>query len=661
MKQTLIILIGVLISVSTFAQNKKLKTVQNRHNQPQTNRLDKDDGSDQRSVVDERPKPPITDYKIISVKGDTTYVDTTLNIHKDYKYNYLRKDNFGLLPFSNVGQTYTSLTYQFDKENLMPLFGARAAQFAYLRVTDIHYYHVPTPWTQLFFKTTFEQGQLLDAFFTSNPSPQFNFFIAYKGLHSLGKYRHAMTSQGSFRTGFSYQTKNKRYNLKTHFVAQNLSAEQNGGLTDLSNLQFASTSGQYKDRTVLDMKYENGERIFRAKRFYINHHFDVVKGNDSTANNQIRIGHIFDFTDKEFTFDQKDAFPLYWESFQNSKLHDFTEFQHVSNTLFAQYQNNILGKILFKVRHFNYNYGYQRKLYLENEVIPNRLKGNIYAVGASYQKNIGGFDISGDAMLNITGDFNGNYIRAKSGYALDSLNRVEAGFSVNSSQPNYNFLLFQSNYKNYNWYNKFENVQKQRIYFQLNSEKLLDINASYTRIHNYAYFGLRKNTLSESSADTLVTPYQYDGDVSYLKIKAHREFSFWRFSLDNTVMYQEVLDGKSVMRVPSVITRNSFYYKDYWFHRNLYLQTGFILNYFSSFKADAFDPVLAEFYVQDHQKLEGFPRLDFFFNAKVRQTRIFFKLENLTTLIDGNGHYAAPYQPYRDWVIRFGLVWDFFL
>lgn len=56
-------------------------------------------------------KPLITAYKIVSVKGDTTYVDTSLTIQKDYKFNYLRKDNFELVPFSNVGQTYNSLAY----------------------------------------------------------------------------------------------------------------------------------------------------------------------------------------------------------------------------------------------------------------------------------------------------------------------------------------------------------------------------------------------------------------------------------------------------------------------------------------------------------------------------------------------------------------------
>ena len=70
---------------------------------------------------DEDPeKAKVEDYLIISHRNDTTYVDTTLTIQKDYKYNYLRRDNFGLMPFTNIGQTYNSLTYNFNTTNLLP-------------------------------------------------------------------------------------------------------------------------------------------------------------------------------------------------------------------------------------------------------------------------------------------------------------------------------------------------------------------------------------------------------------------------------------------------------------------------------------------------------------------------------------------------------------
>jgi len=54
-------------------------------------------------------KTSYKDYRVISFKKDTTYIDTTLTILKEYTYNFLRKDNFELLAFHNQGQTFNNL------------------------------------------------------------------------------------------------------------------------------------------------------------------------------------------------------------------------------------------------------------------------------------------------------------------------------------------------------------------------------------------------------------------------------------------------------------------------------------------------------------------------------------------------------------------------
>ena len=116
-------------------------------------------------------KPSIKMYKMYSIDSDTTYVDTTLSIQKEYKYNLLRKDIFGLMPFSNEGQTYNTLDFSLNKQNASPNFGFTAKHFNYLEASDIKYYNVPTPLTDLYFKTVMEQGQSVDAFLTINTKP----------------------------------------------------------------------------------------------------------------------------------------------------------------------------------------------------------------------------------------------------------------------------------------------------------------------------------------------------------------------------------------------------------------------------------------------------------------------------------------------------------
>ena len=63
----------------------------------------------------------IEDYLIINHYGDTIIVDTSLTINKFHKINYLRKDNFELLPFSNTGHTYNNLSYNSERSNLSEL------------------------------------------------------------------------------------------------------------------------------------------------------------------------------------------------------------------------------------------------------------------------------------------------------------------------------------------------------------------------------------------------------------------------------------------------------------------------------------------------------------------------------------------------------------
>jgi len=599
---------------------------------------------------DTAAKPPISLYKIISVDRDTIILDTSLTIQKEYKFNYLRKDNFELLPFNNVGQTYNSLARNVKSEVLIPEFGAQARHFNFMEVDDIYYYQVPTPLTEVYFKTVPEQGQNLDAFFTMNTSERLNFSVAYKGLRSLGKFQNSLTSTGNFRATFSYNTKNDRYRIKTHFVSQDLLNQENGGLSDIALQQYLAKEPEFDDRSLLEVKYENAENILYGKRFYLDHEYDLVKG----TNNTITLNHVLDFSDQKYIFRQDQATPeFYGSSLRASNLEDKVLSRHIKNVVGVTYQNSILGKLTAKGLASYYNYGYNSVIYLGNEKIANRLKGNTYGLGAEYEKNIGGFDVYGDAMVNAIGDFTGFYLTGGVGYRLDENNKVNAEININDHAANYNFLLYQSNYLNYNWDNDFNNQSQRSLSFQLNSSKLLDVDASISQIDKYAYFG--------TNSDDNVKPFQYDGTVSYLKIKATKEFTYGKFSLMNTVMYQNVTSGNEVFNVPELITRNSLYYKDHWFQRALYIQTGFNFKYFTSYNANAYDPVLAEFYVQNKQEIGNYPMVDFFFNARVRQTRIFFKLENVNTLINGNNNFTAPSYPYRDFLIRFGLVWDFFL
>ncbi|WP_034041502.1 putative porin [Wocania ichthyoenteri] len=606
-------------------------------------------------------KAKISDYLIISHKNDTTFVDTTLTIQKEYKFNYLRKDNFGLMPFSNLGQTYNSLTHNFENTSLMPSFGARARHFNYMEVEHINYYRVPTPLTELMFKSAFEQGQLADSFFTVNTSPQLNFSIAYKGLRSLGKYQHLLTSSGNFRFTTNYQTKNKRYWARAHIVTQDLLNQENGGLQDAMVENFENGVEEFLDRSILEVNFENAENILKGKRFHLEHSYNILRKKDSLSKNKLSIGHIISLKDKSYQYDQSNANTSYFgNAFTSSKFRDRVTLEDLCNQLQLNYSNNIIGDLQFNVSNNNYNYGYNKVVVLNGNTITNRLKGGVFSAGGKYHKQFKNFELHGELGVNVSGGFDGNFIKAHATFKLNNDLSATASINHSSKAPNYNVLLYQSNYINYNWKNNFNNTETQQLAFQLKSEKIANILVDYSTINDYTYFK-RDNTGIPDGELAPVKPFQNNKSISYLRVKLDREIKVGKFALQNTILYQNTQDENNVLNVPELTTRNTLYYSSHVFKKALYLQTGVTLNYFTKYKMNSYDPLLAEFYVQTEKEYGAFPRLDFFINAKIRQTRIYLKAEHFNSAFTGYNYYAAPNNPYRDFTVRFGVVWNFFM
>ncbi len=603
------------------------------------------------------PKAKHEQYKIYTLERDTTYVDTSLTIKSEYKYNYLRKDNFGLQQFANEGQTYNKLFFGLNQYNPYPDFGFKSKQFGYLQLDDINYYSVATPLTELYFKTVMEQGQSVDALITANTSERFNFSIAYRGLRSLGKYINQLSSIGNFRFTTSYFTTNKRYFINAHFTGQDILNGENGGIVSLDD--FQSDDQDFKNRARLQVFLDNAKSFLKGKRLFIDHNFRV---NSKESSNNLYINHQLNLENKFFEYNQAtiqtiiDEVPInrFGNSYVVNNINDQTRYQRLYNKLGATYENKTLGQFQFFVEDFKYVYKYDKVLILENGVIPNQLSERINALGGqySYQKNNwkGKFLLS-KAISNQTF----STIDANLNYKLNEKNNFSFQYQNISRIPNHNFILHQSSYENYNWKNNFENEKINKIEVTANTQ-WLNASAEFTTLNDYLYF-------SDDDASyniQLVSPKQYDNSISYLSFKVSKEIKYKKFALDNTILYQNVSQEDNILNVPQIVTRNTLYFTDYFFKKALFLQTGVTLNYFTKYSMDDYNPVLGEFFTQNDSQQGNFPMLDFFVNARIRQTRIFVKAEHFNSGFTGSKFYSAPNTPYRDFMVRFGLVWNFF-
>ena len=603
-----------------------------------------------REAPKEAPKASIDKYRIVTLEKDTTYIDTSLSIKKDYQFNHLRKDNFGLLSFPNDGQTYNTLDFGLKQNNVYPEFGFRAKHFNYSKASDINYYSVATPFTELYFKTVSEQGQSIDAFIALNPSEQLNFSIAYKGLRSLGKYRNSLSSAGNFRFTTSYFTKNKRYQVNLHFVSQDVLNNENGGVANLNN--FKSNNTQFIERARLSVYFEDASSFLDGKRYFMDHSFRI---NTKNGSNNLTITHQISYEDKFFEFKKTSFTSRFGASYKSSNYSDGTKSNILYNKLGTSFTSKLLGDLNFFVENYQYNYLYNRIIISNNQIIvPNTNNNKLNVVGGKYFYNKN--KIKGEALFSTSISnqaFSTLDLSAK--YKLSKKNDFSFQYLNQSKIPDLNYTLYQSSFINYNWKNNFKNEKINTIKLKANTQ-WLSAEAQITLLNDHLYF----KDVDLSDTIVISTPNQYQKTINYLSIKASKEIKFGKFALDNTVLFQQVTQSDNILNVPKLVTRNTLYYTDYLFKKALYLQTGFTFQAFTKYYANEYNPLIGEFYIQDKTKIGNFPLVDFFINARIQRTRIYLKAEHFNSSLTGRNYFASPNQPYRDFIIRFGLVWNFF-
>ena len=600
-------------------------------------------------------------YRIITLDRDTTYIDTSLTIKKEYSHNYLRRDTFGLLPFANDGQTYNTLQYSLTAVDPYPEFGFKAKHFNFIVANQIRYASVATPLTELYFKSTQLKGQSVDSYIAVNTSPNLNFSLAYRGLRSDGKYINQLASTGNFRFTTSYSTKSKRYWFDFHFTQQDILNKENGGITTIAD--FESENIDYKNRQRLEVYLTDAKSFLKGKRFFIDHGFRI---NSKQGANNLYLKHQFNYENKFFEYNQLTVssnangqiINRFGESFRPTEINDQTRYNKMYNKVGLQYENTSLGKFQFFVDDFRSNYYYNQVLFFDNRTVPSALSMTINSAGGQYEYRKDKWNGRFLYTRSITNQSLSN-LDATMQFDLDEDNQFVFQYQNTNKLPNNNYNLHQSSYLAYNWSNNFNNEKIN----SLSANAITPwINASLqlSSIQDHLFFDDISTAAQKLAQTQIVSPSQYAGTIKYLSLKMNKEFQFGKFALDNTVLYQKVDQNQLVLNVPEVVTRNSIYFTDFFFKKALYLQTGIVFNYFTNYYANDYNPVIGEFFVQRDKQIGNFPNLDFFVNAKIQRTRIFFKVEHFNSSLTGNTFYSAPNNPYRDMTIRFGLTWNFF-
>ena len=604
--------------------------------------------------------PVISDYRIWRQNDlEPSIVDTVLTIESFYKQNFLQKDLFGKMPFPNPGQTVNPLEYEIDKPRIQLL--PKGKSYNYLSPGDIRYYDVKTPMTEFIYENGWREGQYLSTTFAHNLTPQFNYSVRYRGLRSVGRYDNQLASNNAFIVTMNYKSQNERLKFWTHFASQNLDNQENAGIADLNEFVL-DDSLRTTNRQNITVNMETADSEFDSRRFHFGGSYALFgksKSDSTELRAPLKIKNIFTYEKQKYLYREGEAedyypSPVFTNQGRGNRKH-FETLQNTSTLAFSW------GKRLLVEAGLRYE---NLKLYSRGELaqglvfIPERLEDNLLGGVAKLY-----FDWNEYIQLNADAEFKSGEIFESQYYVNAELDiqpvsgyHLIGGAMVQSAFPSLNLYYNQSFYKDFNYYNfSFENTNTQKLFGKLDLAKLkTSVEAELYNIENYVY------------VNSEFRPKQLDGSISLFQIKANNLLTYKKFNLRTTVQYQKVANNEEYLPLPDVIARASLYWQSHLFDKKAEVQIGFNGNYFTEFESREFFPVINEFMIQRTndefgiQKIGGFPILDFFLNIKVDRMRIYLRADHFNALWGENNYYSAPFVPYRDFKIQFGVKWYLF-
>ena len=636
----------------------------------------------------EEKKDSITfkDYKIFYEDGTSKNIDTTLSISKDYTFNFLRKDMFELLSFANVGHTYNKLSYNLYDFYRLPQVGAKGKHYHYYEKEDIGYYNVPTPFTEMFAKSTFEQGQILDFLLSINLTPEYNFTIAQKGYKSLGKYLGTRSRGNQIRFSSNFKSKDNKTIWRFHLTSQNIFNKENGGLSsediyffeqapnyfelDNDGNRILNEDGSYKmvyydgylDRSRLGSIILSESSLY-SKRFFSHLERTILKIKE---NDLVSVGYKFTHEYKKFEYQDPQGSIVFGDFVGENLILDRQRFLKKEHEIFTKIDLKKVGK--FEIGFNNISWINKFKQIEDSTSnLPSDLSIDQKILSTDWKKSFGNYNFHFNYNKSLEDEYVFNSILFElNGEILKNL-YVDFKSSVFENTPNFNYILFNSTYSKYNWYN--DNLKNQKVRtasINLSYNDLLKISGEYSEIDNYTYFKETANELTgEIENKRFAVVEQENSQIKYFKIRLDSKINIGKFSLINTGLFQKKeqeidLGEYLTLNVPEWVTRNTLMFSSDIFNNSLYIQTGITFNYFTKFFADYYNPLLSEFVTQNFKEIGEYPRFDFFFNARIQQTRVFIKVEHLNSSFTGYDYYSDPFNPYRDMSVRLGLVWNFF-
>jgi hypothetical protein len=566
------------------------------------------------------------------------FIDSTINsIHR---YDVLFSENKFPTAMSNIGLPHKSILYTL-KGNSQFFVGQENISSYFLTKDKIPFYKSHNAFSEASYGNGAEEQNYFD-FSIANQISKTVYVGADVGIQAgKGTFKNQTVRNNQFQVLAKYNTLNQRYHISANFIRNRLKFGENGGIILDSNITNLSSI----NRRILNTNLTTARNELYSNTFILSQKFYLPK----TDTNTVLKNQIYAFLNIESDKNDRVYFDEVNADFYGSTIYSNTEtydsISTASNSLefgFSNF-NSIKQSFGFKLsaEYDSRNYFNNFEVFNFNYLKPKaaifiKTKRQTLSAMASYQ-----------ILLNTdftASNYGNNVIKLNSDYKLEFTEnyKLNLKFDFNVFDEKISYFNTFSNY--YRWQNNFDKSTEIRLYANLDLYGY-QLNANIVNAHNLVYL------------DENVNPVQASSAVQYVQIGLDKNLKIWKFGLDANLSYQ--LSSKDYLRLPDFVARANFYINFSILKGALNLQPGIDVYAITSYYADAYNPNLMEFHLQNNELLKDQLHYDVYINFKIKQARVFVKYQNLNSKFGDFKYFMTPYNPIEDPGIKFGLIWRF--
>lgn len=532
------------------------------------------------------------------------------------------------------------------------------------------------PYSEISYMIGTRTEQFIELVHTQNIKPNWNASGQYRLISSPGTFNNQKTNHNNYILTSWFQTVDKRYNIYGALIANKIQAGENGGIKEDENYLHDPV---YKDRhnipTNIGGDPEYSSNFFstdvgsgnRYKDFTLlmRQQYDFGKKDSLVTDStviplfypRLRLEYSFQYNTYKYNFRDyigdsiyyKDNYGLTlgagtdtleltdkWKEFIN----DFSIYQYPDAKNLHQFIK--LGAAIQNFSLFNLNGSNQFYNIFGHAEYRNRTRDQKWDIEAKGNLYFTGFN-AGDyhAYLSLQ-----RFVGKNRSYALLGFENVNRTPSFLYDQRSRFYLTTPADFKK-------ENTA--RLFASLFPAALkLKLEANYYAVTNYTYITDFYHLQQETSLFTV------------LQISAQKIFRIGRRWFWHADVYFQQPIGNAPVNLPLIFTRNRIGYEGKLGFKNLDIAFGAEVKYATPYKADAYSPVLGQYYYQDSIQINNpMPDISAYIHFRIRSFKLYARAENVNTVSveDGfrftNNNIAAPGYPYPGLILRLGIFWSF--